>query len=267
MDLIDPHVHMISRTTDDYEAMAIAGIRAVIEPAFWLGQPRTHPGTFYDYYDMITDWEPKRAANFGIHHYCCIGVNPRESNNVPLAKEVLAELPRFLDRPNVVAVGEIGFDDITDAEEDSIRRQMEIAVEHDLPIMVHTPHINKARGTERTLKIVESLGLDQEKVLIDHNTEETIEMVKSTDCWAGHTVYNITKLSPERAVNIFEEYGTEKMLVNSSSDWGPSDPLNVPRTVHEMRRRGIDDTLIRQLVWKNPIAFFGKSGRLDSSLQ
>ena len=46
---IDPHAHMISRTTDDYEAMARAGVVAVIEPAFWLGQPRTNVGTYLDY--------------------------------------------------------------------------------------------------------------------------------------------------------------------------------------------------------------------------
>ena len=41
MRIFDPHIHMTSRTTDDYERMAAAGVRAVVEPAFWLG-PAAH---------------------------------------------------------------------------------------------------------------------------------------------------------------------------------------------------------------------------------
>lgn len=263
MDLFDPHAHMISRTTDDYEKMALAGVRAIVEPAFWLGQPRTTAGTFFDYFDHIIGFESERAAGYGIRHFCCIAVNPREANNVELTAEVLAAMPRFLEKQGVVCVGEIGFDRITDAEEDAIRRHVEMAVAHSLPIMVHTPHANKARGTERNLKILEEMAVDKEKVLIDHNTEETIEMVKEAGYWAGHTVYPTTKLSPERAANIFEEYGTERMLVNSSCDWGPSDPLSVPKTVQEMRRRGFEEADIKRLVWDNPVAFFGQSGRLN----
>ncbi len=266
MKIFDPHCHMISRVTDDYEAMALCGIRAVVEPAFWLGEPRKHAGTFYDYFDHICDFERQRAANFLIDHYATIAVNPRESNNVELRDEVLASMHRWLSRPSVVAVGEIGFDDITDAEADSIRRQFEIAKEVDLPVIVHTPHVNKLEGTERTLEIIRDVGFPVEKVIMDHNTEETIAVSKESGCWCGHTVYPVTKLSPERAVNILEKYGLEKMIINSSCDWGPADPLMVPKTVLEMRRRGFSDEEITKVVWHNPIDFFKQSGRLSPDL-
>ena len=262
MRIFDPHCHLISRVTDDYERMALCGIRAVVEPAFWLGESRKRAGTFYDYFDHITGFERERAANYLIEHFATIAVNPRESNDVALRDEVLKEMPNWLSRDSVVAVGEIGFDDITDAEADSIRRQFEIAREHDLPVLVHTPHVNKLEGTLRTLEIVRDLSFPVEKVIIDHNTEETIGPARESGCWCGHTVYPVTKLSPERAVNILEQYGLEKMLINSSCDWGPSDPLMVPRTVLEMRRRGFSDEEITKVVWDNPIAFFKQSGRL-----
>ena len=170
MKIFDPHCHMISRVTDDYEKMALCGVRAVVEPAFWLGEPRKRAGSFYDYFDHICNWERERAAAYLIDHYCTIAVNPRESNNVPLRDEVLQEMPSWLSEPTVVAVGEIGFDDITDAEDESIRRQFEIARDHDLPVLVHTPHVNKLEGTVRTLKIVEDLDFPRERVIIDHNT-------------------------------------------------------------------------------------------------
>lgn len=267
MKIFDPHCHMVSRTTDDYERMALCGIAAVVEPAFWLGEPRRRAGTFFDYFDLLTGWEPKRAAGYLIEHYATIAMNPRESNNVPLRDEVLRELPRWLDRPTVVAVGEIGFDDITDEEEASIRAQFEIARRADLPVLVHTPHVRKLEGTIRTIEIIKDLRFPVEKVILDHNTEETIGEAHRSGCWCGHTVYPVTKLSPERAVNILEKYGTERMLVNSSCDWGPADPLSVPRTVLAMRRRGFPEEDIRKVVWENPIAFFRQSGRLSPGLR
>ena len=266
MKIFDPHCHMISRVTDDYERMALCGIRAVVEPAFWLGEPRKRAGSFYDYFDHISNFERSRAANYLIEHFCAIAVNPRESNNVVLRDEVLEEMPRWLARESVVAVGEIGFDDITDAEEASIRRQLEIAKDARLPVIVHTPHVEKLKGTLRTIEVIGRVGFPPERLIIDHNTEETIAAARESGCWCGHTVYPVTKLSPERAVNILEKHGLEKMLINSSCDWGPSDPLMVPRTVLEMRRRGFSDAEIRKVVWDNPVAFFEQSGRLPPSL-
>jgi hypothetical protein len=266
MRIFDPHCHMVSRVTDDYERMALAGIRAVVEPAFWLGEPRKRAGTFYDYFDMISNWERQRAANYLIEHYAAIAVNPRESNNAALRDEVLEEMPNWLDRPSVVAVGEIGFDDITRAEAESIRRQLEIARQASMLVIVHTPHVNKLEGTLKTIKIIEELGFPPERVVMDHNTEETIQASRDSGCWCGHTVYPVTKLSPERAVNILEKHGLERMLINSSCDWGPSDPVMVPRTVLEMRRRGFSDEEIQKVVWENPVNFFKQSGRIDKLL-
>ncbi len=267
MKIFDPHCHMISRVTDDYEKMALAGVQAVVEPAFWLGEPRKRAGSFYDYFDHISSFERSRAANYLIDHYCAIAVNPRESNNVALRDEVLQEMPGWLDRPSVVAVGEIGFDDITDAEDASIRRQLEIARAANLPVIVHTPHVEKLKGTLRTIEIVRDMGFPPQKLIIDHNTEETIAAARESGCWCGHTVYPVTKLSPERAVNILEKHGLDRMLINSSCDWGPSDPLMVPRTVLEMRRRGFKEAEIKKVVWDNPIAFFRQSGRLAAELK
>ena len=262
MKIFDPHCHMISRVTDDYERMALCGIRAIVEPAFWLGEARKRAGSFYDYFDHITGFERERAASYLIEHFATIAVNPKESNNVALRDEVLQEMGDWLARDSVVAVGEIGFDDITDAEAESIKLQFEMAREYDLPVLVHTPHVNKLEGTLKTLDIMHKVGFPPDKTIIDHNNEDTIRHSKEAGCWCGHTIYPVTKLSPERAVNILEQYGTDRMLINSSCDWGPADPLMVPKAVLEMRRRGFEDSEISKVVWDNPIEFFSQSGRL-----
>lgn len=264
MKIFDPHIHMYARTTDDYERMALSGISRIVEPSFWLGNPRVHAETFFDYFNHMIHYETDRARGYGIDHYVTVSMNPREANDPEMARRVVGGLVEFLKDHRVVGIGEIGFDSITPAEEECLVVQLELARKWKLPVLVHTPHREKPRGTERILHLVRDLGYNPEMVLIDHNTEETIAMVRESGCWAGHTVYPVTKLSPERAVNILENFGTDRMLVNSSADWGHSDPLSVPKTVQEMRRRGFSEEKIQQVVWDNPNRFFGQSGRIKT---
>jgi predicted metal-dependent TIM-barrel fold hydrolase len=263
MKIIDPHVHMTSRTTDDYEAMARHGIVAIVEPAFWLGQPRTQSGSFIDYFNSLLGWERFRASQFGIRHFATIGLNPKEANNPGLAKDVLALMPRYLSKDGVVAVGEIGYDDQTDAEEAIFAQQLELAREHDLPVLVHTPHRDKKQGTIRSLALIRSCRFPEERVLIDHNNEETLPLVLDTGCWAGHSIYPNTKMDERRMAAIVESFGSQRIIVNSAADWGISDPLKVPKTVAAMRELGIPDETIQKIVWDNPAAFFSQSGQFD----
>ncbi len=263
MKMFDPHIHMTSRTTDDYQAMAAAGIAAVIEPAFWLGQPRTNAGSFEDYFLSLVGWERFRAAQFGIRHFCTMALNPKEANNEALADDVMAMLPRFLEKDGVVAVGEIGYDDMSAAEERRILEHFELAREFELPVLIHTPHRDKKRGTERTLDLIRDAGFPEQLTLVDHNNEETLPLVLATACWAGHSIYPNTKMSEARMVELVKQYGDERIIINSAADWGVSDPLKVPKTVAAMQEAGIGDESIETIVWRNPIEFFAQSGRLD----
>ena len=266
MKMFDPHIHMTSRTTDDYAAMAAAGIHVVVEPAFWLGQPRTHVGSFEDYFLSLIGWERFRASQFGIHHLCTIAINPKEANNRFLADGVLELMPRYLEKDSVVAVGEIGYDDMTEAEERLFAAQLELAARHDLPALVHTPHRDKKRGTERSLALVRECGFPEERVLIDHNNEDTLPLVLDSGCWAGHSIYPNTKMDEHRMVEIVKRYGSERVIINSAADWGVSDPLKVPKTVAAMRDAGIAQDRIETIVWNNPFDFFSLSGRISEQM-
>jgi uncharacterized protein len=261
--LFDPHIHMTSRTTDDYKAMAAAGIRAIIEPAFWLGQPRTHVGTFDDYFSALVGWERFRASQFGIAHFCTIGLNPKEANNPNLADAVLELMPHYLGKDGVVAVGEIGFDDQTAAEDKYFAAQLELARKFDLPVLIHTPHRDKKRGTERSIALLREVGFPDHLALIDHNNEETLPIVLESGCWAGHSVYPNTKMDEARMVALVKQYGPDRIIVNSAADWGVSDPLKVPKTAALMREGGAGEAVLEKVFWENPIAFFAQSGRLD----
>ena len=263
MRIFDPHIHMTSRTTDDYERMAAAGVRALVEPAFWLGQPRTNAGSFTDYFDSLVGWEPFRASQFGIRHHCAIALNPKEAND-PRCRDVLDLLPRYLARDGVVAVGEVGYDSMTPDEDEVFATQLALAVEHGLPALVHTPHRDKQRGTQRTLDVVKESGIEHGQVVVDHLNELTVGMVADTGCWMGFSIYPGTKMSPPRMAAILRQYGLARMLVNSAADWGRSDPLLTLRTAEAMLAAGFTDDDVDRVLWRNPVKFFGQSGRLDT---
>ena len=260
--IFEPHIHMYSRITDDYERMGLAGVRAVLEPAFWLGQPRTHLGTFVDYFECLIGWERHRAQQFGIHHFCTMGLNPREANDDRVNRDVMNVLPRYCEKDSVVGVGEIGLDDQTPKEEKFMAEQIELAKNHGLPVLVHTPHRDKKKGFERCIAVVKDTKFPMERVLLDHGNEETIKITRDLGCWSGFSIYPNTKMDPARMVAIVLEYGVERMIVNSAADWGVSDPMMVPRTAVKLEQAGVPRSKIEQLVWKNPIGFFAQSGRL-----
>jgi predicted metal-dependent TIM-barrel fold hydrolase len=262
MRIFDPHIHMTSRTTDDYARMAEHGVQAVVEPAFWLGQPRTNPGSFADYFDSLVGWEPFRASQFGIRHHATIALNPKEAND-PRCRGVLDLLPRYLDKDGVVAVGEVGYDSMTPDEDEVFAAQLALAVEYELPALVHTPHRDKAAGTRRTLDVVNESGIPAGHVLVDHLNEVTVGLVKDTGCWMGFSIYPDTKMSPPRMVEILKAYGSERVLVNSAADWGKSDPLLTVATAEAMLAAGFTTDDVDLVMWRNPVEFYGRSGRLD----
>lgn len=261
---IDPHIHMTSRTTDDYEAMREAGIVAIIEPAFWLGQPRTAVGSFKDYFSSLVGWERFRASQFGIKHYCTIGLNSKEANNEALAEEVMELLPLFASKEGVVGIGEIGYDDQTAAEDKFYRKQIDLALELNLPIQIHTPHRDKKAGTSRSMDVVIEQGARPDWVVIDHNNEETVKEVLDRGFWAAFTIYPHAKMGNERMVEIVKQYGSERIIVDSSADWGISDPLAVPKTAALMKERGISDGDIHKVCYQNALEVFGKSGQFNA---
>jgi predicted metal-dependent TIM-barrel fold hydrolase len=265
MMLIDPHAHMISRTTDDYEAMAASGVVAVIEPAFWLGQPRTNVGSYLDYLSSIVGFERFRAGQFGIRHYCTIGLNSKEANDEALAEGVMELIPRFALKEGVVAIGEIGYDEQTALEDKYYRLQLELAKKLELPVMIHTPHRDKKRGTTRSMDVCDEHGLDPGMVVVDHNNEETVKETLDRGYWAAFSIYPSTKMGNSRMVEILRQYGAKQVIVDSACDWGISEPLGVAKTARLALQSGIDEEQVRLACYQNALDAYGQSGQMKEA--
>jgi len=261
MNFIDPHIHCVSRTTDDYQYMARAGVVAVSEPAFWAGFDRSSAASFLDYFRQLTDFEPKRAAKYGIDHYCWLCINAKEAENVELSREVTKLIPPLLDGPTVLGIGEIGLNKNTRNEIAIFEEQVDLAAKYDQMILIHTPHLeDKHKGTSIIANILRNdKRIKPERVLIDHCEEQTIRIAREAGFWCGLTIYPVTKVTPQRAVDILEIYGTDKICVNSASDWGESGPHMLTDTYLEFRRRGHGEADAAKVFFNNPCSFFGQS--------
>jgi len=261
MEYIDHHAHMVSRTTDDYQQLALTGCVAVTEPAFWAGWDRSCGDSVEDYFRQLTEFEPRRAAQYGIQHYTWMAINPKEADDRSLSREVLARIPKFLECPTVLGIGEIGMNRITRNEIATYTEQVELALEHRQLILIHTPHLeDKLKGTRISVDVLRRYrDINPGRVLIDHAEEHTIEMILEHGFWAGLTLYPQTKISPQRAVDVIEKYGPERICVAGACDWGPSDPIAVPRFAMEMRRRRHSDALIERVIFDNPVRFLSQS--------
>jgi len=263
---IDPHIHMVSRTTDDYRRMAQAGCVAITEPAFWAGFDRCSVEGFRDYFRQLTVTEPRRAAQYGINHHSWLCINPKEAEDVGFATEVLGIIPEFMQADNVLGIGEIGLNKNSKNELQVLEMHLQLAKSMDSLVLVHTPHLeDKFKGTVLIMDAVKNAGLDPDRVLIDHVEEHTVGPVLDRGFWAGMTLYPDTKCTPQRAVDILECWGTERIWMNSAGDWGDSDPLAVPKARMEMRRRHHGWDLIEKVTCGNPLAFLGRSPNFNAN--
>jgi predicted metal-dependent TIM-barrel fold hydrolase len=259
MTIIEPHIHMFSRTTEEYQAMYAAGMRACVEPSFWLGSNRRYAGSFFDYFKLILEFETVRAARFGIDHFSAIAMNPKEADDRVLADEVIDGMTPYLDHPRCVALGEVGLNLITPNEEHAMLRQLQIAEDRKMPVILHLPHVEKLRGALRILDLVKVHGFTVERIDVDHNTEETIKHTLDSGCYAGMTVYPYSKLNPERVSAMVKQYGQERVIVNGSADWGVSDPLSLIKVVDYMRKDGHAEKVIQDLVFNTAMKFYSAS--------
>lgn len=261
MIVIEPHIHLLCRTTDDYDRLFASGVVAVTEPAFWAGFDRGTPAAFEVYYQQITSYERARAARHGIDYYCWMCLNPKEAEDLGLAREVMKLLPKYLACENCLGVGEIGLNRNTKNELEILERHIQLAEDMNQLILVHTPHLeDKLKGTKLIVDAIKNHPkINPERVLIDHMEEHTLRIPRDAGMWAGLTLYPDTKCTPRRAADIVERFGADKLWINSAADWGPSDPFAVFAFMAEMLHRGHDRALVQRIVYDNPAGFLSKS--------
>jgi len=262
MQMVDPHIHIDSRTRDDLASMAIAGITAVVTQTYYphLNLSVTSQ-TVLDIYERAIKFETWRGKQELIDVYVGIALNPV---NIPLDYEkVLEAIPQYLMEEKVVAIGEIGLEpgsqtcpDLT-RQREILRAQLKIAKEHDIPVVFHTPHLDKETWVEQYLDLITQEKVAPSKVVIDHADASVTKKILDFGCNVGITVQPWRGLGPQDAAKILKDCDLGSVLIDSDCNVTlPSDPLSVPKTALEMKRIGFSEDDIRQVVFENPARIF-----------
>ncbi len=249
--MIDAHIHADTRPYEDFGRMVIAGIDTAITCSHDPLRMTTSDVVF-DHFQRLLDDDISRAAENGLKLYAALGIHPR---GIPRDYErVLKELPSYLKNEDVVAIGELGLESGLKLEEEVLKKQLILAETLKMKAIVHTPRENKEEITKIIIRIIEEFT-DPSMVLVDHVDQEIVNYLIDFEGMLGITIQP-KKMTPDEAIQLIYEYGSDGFILNSDMSSSPSDPLSVPKMVHKMRLSGFDDKDIRRVSYLNASEFF-----------
>lgn len=249
--MIDTHMHADSRSGEDFEKMYLAGIDTAITCSFYPYRIE-HEMILLNHLNRILEFDTRRANEYGLDLKVALGIHPANANIKPDA--IFEKLYEWIEAKDIVAIGEIGLDDLTESEIDVFKRQLDIADETKSKVIIHTPRKNKSEVLKEIMRIVPE-HLDESQAVIDHINPNVVGDVIDSDYMLGLTVQP-QKMEKEEAIAILDEYGFDRFLLNSDISNKPSDPLSVAKTVRELQRLGYDEREVRKISHKNAEKFF-----------
>ena len=251
--MIDRHIHADARSSEDFDKMFISGIDTAISCSYYPYKLDNNPEILLNHLKRILNFEPRRAIEYGLDLKIALGIHP--TNSLKNNSIIFNSLKKWIENKDIIAIGEIGLDENTELEREVFKKQLELAEETKTKVIIHTPRKNKLE----VLKDIKSIVLntiDPKLVVIDHINLNTIEEVIDEDFTIGLTVQP-QKMEVEEAIEILDNYGFDKFLLNSDISNKPSNPLSVPKTVRTLKRLGYGQKEIDKVAFKNAKEFFG----------
>ena len=249
--IIDAHLHADCRPVEDFKNMKIAGVNAIVSCAYDPLEMKKSNVSF-EHFDRIINREAKRVENERIKFYCAVGVHPRA---IPTDFEkVIEKLPEYLEKKNVIAIGEIGLESADDLEQKVFVEQLKIADENNYKIIVHTPRTNKVEITEKIVKLLDE-HINPRLVQLDHVDFSIVDSIIDKDYSLGITIQPL-KMSTEETILMLEKYGYDKFVLDSDISYAPSNPLSLPETKHELEKMGVNKNSINKVMFENVLKFY-----------
>jgi len=244
-------MHADARSSEDFEIMFQSGVDTAITCSYYPYKI-PHEMILLNHLNRILELDTKRAKEYGLDLKVALGIHPTNSNINP--ESIFEQLCKWIEQKQIVAIGEIGLEDLTEPEIDIFKKQLDIANETNSNVIIHTPRKNKKEVLKVILDILPQ-HIDENQAVIDHINPNVVDEVIDTDCMLGLTVQP-QKMDKFEAISILEEYGFNKFLLNSDISNKPSDPLSVPKTVRELVKQGFSKSEIEKVACKNAIEFF-----------
>lgn len=295
---IDVHQHTQTLTWNDRHRFDLSGGKAVVMIA---GDYYSAPDKPLSPADVTYLWDSalEDAGNFSRCHfheqYVAIGIHTWSS--VDDHGELLDLLPRYCERPEVVAVGETGIESIQhtagwdlEDQRDAVRGQMHVARETGLPVLLHTPGSSKGgmspavaatyeqanenfaepvfeaeetklEAVKMDLELADEAGLPQEQIVVDHADESVLPYVfENTDCYASYSVSapQLRGIDAGDVAASIREHGPDRLLIDTDLIGAMrNDPFAMKETMLDLVRHGIDPADVRRVCYENPREVLG----------
>jgi len=258
----DAHLGATALSARDLADLRFFGIAGALCPASDAVAPAT-AAAIHAAWEDLAGRVVRRLRRGGIAAWAALGVHPRR---IPWRglEALLAELPELLGRPEVVAIGEIGLEEGGAREEQVFARQLAMARELRLPVLVHTPWRDKVRRTRRILALLREADLPPERVLVDHADARTVRMIRSFGHAAGVSLSagGRGRAGPvEEAARLVAALGPEGLVLDSDAGEGGGDLLALARAADRMAKAGLSEAVVRRVCCGNALAWLGLSAR------
>ncbi|WP_295721596.1 TatD family hydrolase [uncultured Methanobrevibacter sp.] len=249
--MIDCHTHCDSRSSEDFELMYTSGIDTVISCAYYPYHLMNEI-VYLNHLERILNYDTKRAKKYGLDLKVALGIHP---TNTEINPELIYEnLYKYIENDEIIAIGEIGLENLTDTEYEIFKQQLIIADETNTKVIIHTPRKNKRAVLSEIKKVVNN-NIDPKLVVIDHINKNVIGDVIDDGYTLGLTVQP-QKMNVDEAIDILDNYGFDKFLLNSDMSNKPSDPLSVVKTIRELDKLNYKKSEINKISHENAIKFF-----------
>lgn len=249
--IIDAHLHADCRPVEDFTNMNMAGVKAIVSCAYDPLEMKKSNVSF-EHFDRIVFREEKRVQNEGIKYYCAVGVHPRA---IPVDyKLVIEKLPEYLEKDNVIAIGEIGLEKADDIEQEVFIEQLKFADEYNQRVIVHTPRNNKKEVTDIITGLLDE-HINPKLVQLDHVDFSIVDSLIDKEYSLGITVQPL-KMSVKDTVKMLENYGFDRFILDSDISYAPSNPMSLPETKHELEKNSVNSSNIDKVMFKNVSKFY-----------
>lgn len=243
-------MHADCRPIEDFKNIKMAGVDAVISCAHDPLEMNLS-NVNIEHLNRIVYNEPKRIGKHNVKLYVAVGIHPRA---IPTDYDkVIEKLPEYLKEEHVIAVGEIGINSTAQLEQEVFIKQLQFADENNYTVIVHTPRVDKKTVTETTIKLIDE-NINPKLVQLDHIDYSIIDMVIDKDYQLGITVQP-EKMTVDDTVNMLDEYGFDKFVLDSDMSSAPSNPMSLPETKHSLEIKGFKDKDINKVLSENVIKF------------
>ncbi len=255
MNLFDAELHPLPLRRGDLDDLRFFGVSGALAPAGDAAAPATREAVS-GAWESLAAGATRRLRRAGIAGFAAVGIHPR---CIPWRglEALLAELPDFLGRRHVLALGAIGLEEGGAREEAVFARQLELARELRLPVIVHTPWRAKERVTRRALALLREHDLDPARVLVTRADARTVRMIRACGYAAGLSLSAGARDPIDEAVALVRSLGPEGLVLGSGAGDGAGDLLSLPRAAGRMAKAGLSAAVVRRVCRANALKLLG----------